>query len=155
MHWISVVLTFLTFSAHASCKYSLSSEPTVIVVGLLFNAQGQVLLGQRQPPHNHIGRWEFPGGKLELFDSSPRSALAREWKEEVGADISVKELILQQDQIFDEKPIQINYYRVELLSADESLRAIVHSQVSWVGQDNLSSYPFIVEQHPIWKIIWR
>lgn len=34
-----------------------------VAVGIVFNAKGQILVGQRQLHQSHGGCWEFPGGK--------------------------------------------------------------------------------------------
>jgi len=45
---------------------------------------GQVLLAQRPAGKAYAGYWEFPGGKLEPGES-PRAALSRELREELGS----------------------------------------------------------------------
>ena len=44
----------------------------------------QVLIAQRPAGKWQAGRWEFPGGKVESGES-PRDALVRELREELGA----------------------------------------------------------------------
>jgi 8-oxo-dGTP pyrophosphatase MutT (NUDIX family) len=40
--------------------------------------------------------WVFPGGGVEEYDSSHQSALIRECKEELGADVEVRELFAEE-----------------------------------------------------------
>jgi 8-oxo-dGTP diphosphatase len=54
-----------------------------VAVGVIFNQQQQVLIGQR-PVHKYQGGlWEFPGGKVEPHETVFQ-ALERELFEEVG-----------------------------------------------------------------------
>jgi 8-oxo-dGTP diphosphatase len=56
------------------------------MAGVLRDAQGRVLLAQRPEGKHLAGFWEFPGGKLEPGES-PKQALVRELREELGIDI--------------------------------------------------------------------
>ena len=49
---------------------------------------GQILLARRKNSGDMARRWEIPGGKCEDGES-PQEALIREFKEELGMDISV------------------------------------------------------------------
>lgn len=65
-----------------------------IAVGLVINEQGEILLGKRQQPENPQihGKWEFPGGGIELGEQ-PEEALLREVKEETGLDVKIIRLL--------------------------------------------------------------
>jgi 8-oxo-dGTP diphosphatase len=55
-------------------------------VGVLWRADGAVLLADRPAGKPYAGYWEFPGGKIEPGESVEH-ALARELNEELGIDI--------------------------------------------------------------------
>ncbi len=59
-----------------------------VVVGAVIHNGTTVLAAQRDRPHAIAGRWEFPGGQVESGEDE-RSALARECREELAADVEV------------------------------------------------------------------
>jgi 8-oxo-dGTP diphosphatase len=62
------------------------SPVLAVVAGVLFDADGRVLLAQRPEGKHLAGLWEFPGGKREPGESS-LAALRRELEEELGIAI--------------------------------------------------------------------
>ncbi|KAJ5527704.1 hypothetical protein N7513_011863 [Penicillium frequentans] len=61
-------------------------NPQVGVGVLVFNKEGQVVLGRRKNSHG-AGTWAFPGGHLE-FGESFEDCAAREVLEETGLEVS-------------------------------------------------------------------
>ncbi|CAN5341799.1 Nudix family hydrolase [soil metagenome] len=57
-----------------------------VAVGVVFDADGRVLLGSRPAGKPFSGYWEFPGGKIEAGETVA-AALARELDEETGIHI--------------------------------------------------------------------
>ncbi len=53
---------------------------------------GRVLAARRSRPPELVGRWEFPGGKVEPGEDAA-AALARECREELGVEIEVGRLL--------------------------------------------------------------
>lgn len=60
-----------------------------VAVGILVNAQTQVLMATRAPHKKDGHLLEFPGGKQDPGET-PREALARELKEELAVEISLQ-----------------------------------------------------------------
>ena len=58
----------------------------LVVAGALCR-RGRVLVAQRLRG-DEVGKWEFPGGKVEPGES-PEAGLTRELREELGIDITV------------------------------------------------------------------
>ena len=62
--------------------------PTVpVVVGMIVNAQGELLIAKRPEHKPYGGLWEFPGGKIEPGEC-PEQTLIRELHEEIGITVS-------------------------------------------------------------------
>ena len=63
---------------------------TVVAAGILIDAEGRYLLGQRPEGKPYSGYWEVPGGKVEQGETVFQ-ALKRELQEELGIDIHSSE----------------------------------------------------------------
>lgn len=89
----------------------------------------RVLLGLRKPGAPRAGLWEMPGGKIEP-DETPRQALEREWREELGVTVKAGESI-------DIATIELEHvyviYLYEVRSSEmRAARAIDHVELAWV-----------------------
>ena len=71
---------------------------TEVAAGILLDAEGRYLLGQRLEGKPYAGYWEVPGGKIENGESV-FAALKRELQEELGIDIESSEdlVVLEYD----------------------------------------------------------
>lgn len=64
------------------------SKPFIdVAVGVILDADGRVLLGQRPEDKPWAGWWELPGGKIEAGETVLQ-ALARELQEEIGITVT-------------------------------------------------------------------
>ena len=76
-----------------------SNRPvTEVAAGILLDAEGRYLLGQRPEGKPYAGYWEVPGGKIQNGESV-FAALKRELQEELGIDIESSEdlVVLEYD----------------------------------------------------------
>ena len=108
-------------------------RPVVSVVGGLLTRDDRYLVARRAPHEKHPGKWEFPGGKVEI-EETLQQAVVREFKEELGWDVSAKPSLgvwHHELAVFD---IALNILPVEL--TDESLNLMNSS--SWTAHDALA-----------------
>src|SRR3712207_4944430 len=89
-------------------------QPIVVTAAIIFeNAKfenevaslkgetSRILIAKRLASSKvEAGKWEFPGGKLELFES-PEACLAREIREELSLEIEVGELFDVVSHVYD------------------------------------------------------
>lgn len=82
-----------------------------VAVAVITNEEQLVLITQR-PLHTSLGgRWEFPGGKLEL-DESADDALLRELKEELDLNVTEYQYIGTVNHQYSERHVELLVYHV-------------------------------------------
>jgi 8-oxo-dGTP diphosphatase len=110
----------------------------LVVVAAVIEEGGRFLLTQR-PPGGHLpGMWEFPGGKINQ-DEPHTEALRREIREELDADVSVMDLVLQTTHAYPDRTVALYFYRCLLLGVPH---ALLGQQMRWVRREELLSLPF-------------
>src|SRR3974377_107901 len=70
---------------------------SLIVVAGVLHRDGMVLIGKRMAGARHALKWEFPGGKVEAGET-PKQALVRELREELGIEAVVGPEIARYEQ---------------------------------------------------------
>lgn len=83
------------------------------------------------------GKWEFPGGKVEVGES-PQTALAREIEEELGLRIAVAELLGSGSATVGSRVIRLDVYAASIVSGDVALRE--HAQIAWADAEGLLGF---------------
>lgn len=91
----------------------------------------RVLLTKRKLEGPHGGLWEFPGGKIEAAED-PRSALARELREELAIDVTVGDVLELSFSAEGARPLALVFFDVELLPDSEPPRAVDTAGLRWV-----------------------
>ena len=82
-----------------------------VAAAVLLRPDGHVLLAQRPAGKAYAGYWEFPGGKLEPGES-PRAALQRELREELGIEIQRASPWLVQEFVYPHAHVILHFFRV-------------------------------------------
>ena len=113
-------------------------EERITTAGIAIK-EGKVLIAHRNPGGSLSCKWEFPGGK-NRYGESVADTLRREWQEELGVDIEVKEEILSFDFTNNDKLYHLKCCIVMPLSASFSLS--VHTETEYVSKEDLLSYDF-------------
>ena len=73
---------------------------TDVAVGVVFDATGRVLVGQRVAGKPYGGWWEFPGGKFEPGENA-HAALVRELDEELGISVERSDPWLVREHVYE------------------------------------------------------
>ncbi|GAA4023455.1 NUDIX domain-containing protein [Actimicrobium antarcticum] len=86
-----------------------NTAPIDVAVGILMQANGDVLLGQRPAGKPYAGYWEFPGGKVEAGESI-FAALQREFVEELGIEVRSAEPWCCVDYAYPHAHVRLHFY---------------------------------------------
>ena len=84
--------------------------------------------------------WEFPGGKIELGESS-EEALVREIREELDVDIKVGRLLETVEYDYPRFHLIMHCFICELLSEEIILKE--HEDAKWLAEDELDSVDWL------------
>lgn len=126
--------------------------PTLAVVAaVLKDVQGRVLINQRPAGKPWAGYWEFPGGKIELGET-PRAALERELREELGLTIHEAQSWLQLSHDYPERRVHLDVWRVQRFSGE--VQAHEGQALAWVRPDELDNWQMLAADAPIARALW-
>lgn len=120
-----------------------------VVAGVIYK-NNKFLIAQRNLKKAQGGLWEFPGGKVEKNESY-ESALMREIKEELNADIEVNEYIGESIHQYPEKDIKLIFYKAKLLS--EKVELLEHESCKWITKDEKDKFEFAGADKVVFDLI--
>ena len=112
---------------------------TIEVVAAIIIKDGQVFATQRGYGE-FKGWWEFPGGKMEPGES-PQEALKREIREELDAEVEVRELLETVEWDYPNFHLTMHCFICSLLS--ESLHLNEHETATWLTHETLRSVKWL------------
>lgn len=121
---------------------SMKADHQVIrVVAGIIERDDRILVCRRQAGKILAGKWEFPGGKLRPSET-PRQALARELREELGVAANVGDLLHVVPHRYAEMDaaVQISFFWV---AVEGSPRNLAFEQIAWVWPEDLPRYDFL------------
>lgn len=101
----------------------------------------KILIGKRIDKGSIANKWEFPGGK-NRWGESIIDTLKREFNEELGIDIEVKEELGSCEFINKDTHYFLKAHKVIIKDDINKLDLSVHTQLKWEELDNLDNYNF-------------
>ena len=120
------------------------------VVCAIIEQDDLVLCALRSEQMSLPGKWEFPGGKLEL-NELPEDALIREIKEELDVSIEITESLPISDYSYvPEKVIRLIPFRC-VIQNNEIPVAAEHAELRWVKKEDLLNLNWAEADVPIVK----
>ena len=106
---------------------------TIHVVAAMIVKDGRALAARRGYG-NYKDWWEFPGGKIKPGES-PESALAREIREELRAEIRIGNLFCTVSYDYPEFHMEMQCYLCELVS--DEIVLVEHEDARWLSAGEL------------------
>ena len=104
---------------------------TVKVAAAVIKDAEKILIAQRLKGE-FKGKWEFPGGKLEENEDSV-SALKREIKEEMEADIKIDQYLCTIEHDYDSFHLSMDVYICHFLN--QNIKLNDHMAFRWIKPD--------------------
>ncbi|MDR1890370.1 MAG: Nudix family hydrolase [Zoogloeaceae bacterium] len=126
-----------------------------VVAAVLMSRDAQhFVLACRPEGKAYAGYWEFPGGKIEAGES-PRQALARELREELGIRVTEASPWLCRDFDYPHAHVHIRFWRVTTWEGEIGVSApLEHSAVCWLNTNGPCKLaPMLPANLPILKAL--
>lgn len=112
------------------------------VVAAIIEERGRLLICQRRRGDAFEMKWEFPGGKIRRGET-PRAALARELREELGVAACIGREVFRTRHRYAEpqREVEIAFFAATRLFP--APRNIVFERIVWVRRGDLLRYDFL------------
>lgn len=121
------------------------------VVAALIEKDNKVLIAKRLTGDTNVfGKWEFPGGKVEL-DEDEFHAIEREIFEEFELKIKAKKFLINNICEYPNKTVDLRLYSCDYISGEFKLHD--HSEIAWVDKNELLNYDLALADIPLAKYI--
>ncbi len=125
-----------------------------VVCALIENNEGKIFACKRGLGRALEGKWEFPGGKVEVHESHEQT-IVREIKEELNSVIEPFEYIgestYEYTNVLPYEPFSITLYayRCKLISGNLDLNE--HTDYVWMKKEDLRRLNFAEADRPFLK----
>ncbi len=117
-----------------------------VAVGVILDADRNVLITRRAQLAHQGGLWEFPGGKVETGESL-LIALTRELREELGIAPGRTSALLQVHHDYGDKTVLLDVHVVWEFSGEPV--GLEDQPLAWVAPEDLARYAFPAANVPI------
>jgi 8-oxo-dGTP diphosphatase len=124
-----------------------TAKPVIpVAAGCLISERGDVLIAQRPAGKIAAGKWEFPGGKIEA-DETPRGALHRELREELGIGVREARPLIRLRHEYPDRIVILDTWVVNRY--DGELHPHDSQALAWVARDELTRWDLLAADRPI------
>jgi 8-oxo-dGTP diphosphatase len=115
------------------------------VAGALFDGEGRVLIAQRPAGKALAGRWEFPGGKVNVGESE-HAALRRELREELGVEVIAARPFMRLAHAYADRDVELSLWIVERFAGEP--RSLDAQALKWVSPAALAAEDILEADQP-------
>lgn len=109
-----------------------------VAVGVVYREQ-QVFVTKRASHVHQGGKWEFPGGKVEINETVAQ-ALARELKEEIAIDVLACSPLMVIEHDYGDKKVSLDVFLVEHFMGEPNAQE--GQEQLWVALSGLDALDF-------------
>ncbi len=123
----------------------------ITVVAALIKKNNKYLIAKRSTGSKEVlGKWEFPGGKVEKNESE-EDAIEREIKEEFEMNIKAIRFLTNNICEYPSKTIDLRLYECKYISGDFHLHD--HSEYVFVNKNNIIDYDLAPADIPLAEFV--
>ncbi len=119
-----------------------------VVAGIIFDSDGHFLLARRPSGKIYEGFWEFPGGKVEKYESASK-ALARELEEELGITPQKMQSWIRKKFRYPHGEVNIEFFKVSHWTGE--IKSLEGQELHWQKLQALEVAPILEPNIPILK----
>ncbi len=112
--------------------------------------ENKVFAVRRSAHMNMPGKWEFPGGKIELGESAEQ-CIQREIKEELNLDIEIIQSLKTVEHRYETMHIQLIPFLVKIIHGNLKLQE--HDHYCWCDENELRKLDWSEADIPIMEEI--
>lgn len=123
-----------------------------VAVGIVINAENQVLITKRSAAQHQGNKWEFPGGKIEESET-PQQALQRELKEELGIDIQTSSFFTTIEHQYSDMSVRLEFYTITKWLGDA--KGLEGQPLLWIKKTDLHNYEFPTANQSIVEMLTK
>ena len=129
-----------------------SKPHLTVAAGLIWRADGLILISQRMPGSTHAGKWELPGGKLEPGET-PFQCAVREIEEELAVKVEAGPEFARVTHDYGDKIITLIGIHVRYLEGDPQCLGV--ADFRWVTPEELQKLPFPEANARLFSSDWQ
>jgi 8-oxo-dGTP diphosphatase len=107
----------------------------IVVTAAVIEQDDRLLVTRRQQGTHLEGYWEFPGGKCDPGEAH-EACLARELREELGAEATVDDEIFSVTHQYPDRTVELHFFRCRLTT--EPIPQL-GQEMQWVTREQLES----------------
>lgn len=117
-----------------------------VVCGVILDGRGGFLACQRAPGSKLGGLWEFPGGKIDTGES-PREALQRELREELGIETLIGPALTPVEWRYDHAVIQLHPFLCKIDRGEP--QPLEHTAIRWCSHAEAADLDWAAADLPV------
>jgi 8-oxo-dGTP diphosphatase len=124
----------------------------LVVAAALYDGDGRVLIAERPAGKHMAGRWEFPGGKVNVGEVEAQ-ALARELREELGIEVTSSRPYMRLTHSYDDRDVELSMWIVERYSG--APQGLDRQRLKWVQPARLLDEDILEADRPFVEALAR
>ena len=124
----------------------------LVVAAALYDSDGHVLIAERPAGKHMAGRWEFPGGKVNVGEAEAQ-ALSRELREELGIEVTSSRPYMRLTHSYDDRDVELSMWIVERYSG--APQGLDGQRLKWVQPARLLDEDILEADRPFVQALAR